>query len=139
MKPHWEHFSHAADIGIRGIGSTPAEAFEQAGIALCAVITDPERVRPRVAVSIALDAPDLELLFMDWINRLVYEIAVRGKLFATFVVRIEGSRLEATIRGEKADKRRHEPAVEVKGATFTELRVRERPDGTWLAQCVVDV
>jgi SHS2 domain-containing protein len=29
--------------------------------------------------------------------------------------------------------------VEIKGATFTELSVRRREDGFWVAQCVVDV
>ena len=27
----WEHFSHGADIGVRGNGNSLAEAFEQAG------------------------------------------------------------------------------------------------------------
>jgi RNA-splicing ligase RtcB len=36
----WEHFPHEADTGVRGIGASPAEAFEQAAIALTAVITD---------------------------------------------------------------------------------------------------
>lgn len=30
----WEHFEHGADIGIRGVGSTKAEAFAQAAMAL---------------------------------------------------------------------------------------------------------
>jgi SHS2 domain-containing protein len=34
---------------------------------------------------------------------------------------------------------RHEPAVEIKGATYTALRVERRLDGHWVAQCVVDV
>jgi tRNA nucleotidyltransferase (CCA-adding enzyme) len=34
---------------------------------------------------------------------------------------------------------RHEPAVEVKGATYTALRVEQLEDGHWLVQCVVDV
>jgi SHS2 domain-containing protein len=41
---YWEHFSHDADIGIRGIGATKEEAFEQVAIALTAVITDPHCV-----------------------------------------------------------------------------------------------
>jgi SHS2 domain-containing protein len=36
------------------------------------------------------------------------------------------------------DRARHAPAVEAKGATFTELRVAERKGG-WIAQCVIDV
>jgi SHS2 domain-containing protein len=47
--------------------------------------------------------------------------------------------LEASACGEPVDNGRHAPAVEVKGATFTELQVRREPDGGWLVQCVVDV
>jgi tRNA nucleotidyltransferase (CCA-adding enzyme) len=34
---------------------------------------------------------------------------------------------------------RHEPAVEVKGATYTDLFVGQNSGGAWVAQCVVDV
>jgi len=138
MKPHWEHFSHQADIGVRGQGETLEQAFEQAALALCAVITEPEKVVPLESFQVDLEAPDPELLFVDWLNRLVYEMAVRNMLFSRFSVRIDGEKLSATVWGEGTDKHRHEPAVEIKGATFTELHVFEG-DGMWQAQCVVDV
>ena len=138
--PHaWEHFGHGADIGIRGIGPTREAAFEQTALALTSVITDLELVRPDVAVQIACEAPSDELLLVDWLNALVYEMATRRMLFGTFAVTIEGSRLHATAQGEAVDRVRHEPAVEVKGATYTALRVERLEDGRWLAQCVVDV
>ena len=56
-----------------------------------------------------------------------------------FQVRIEGRRLFATAWGERIDVTRHQPAVEVKGATYTNLSVRQEPNGLWVAQCVVDV
>jgi hypothetical protein len=34
---------------------------------------------------------------------------------------------------------KHQPAVEVKGATYTALRVRQELGGEWVAQCVVDL
>ena len=43
----WEHFSHDADIGVRGWGQTLAQAFEQAALALTAVVTDAEVVAGR--------------------------------------------------------------------------------------------
>lgn len=138
-KAKWQHFSHGADIGIRGIGRSLEEAFEQGAIALCAVITEPDKVQPGESVNFELEAPEPDLLFMDWINELVYEMAVRGMVFSQFHVTIEGSRLNAVARGEKVLKHKHEPAVEVKGATFTELRVAQQSDGSWLAQCIVDV
>ena len=60
-------------------------------------------------------------------------------LFAGFDVRISGGELFAQVRGEPVDVVRHAPAVEVKGATLTELGVRREADGSWRAQCVIDV
>lgn len=135
----WEHFQHGADIGIRGFGATPAEAFARAGTALTAVITRPESVRPLRWIDIDCRAPDLDFLFLDWINALVYAMATEGLLFARFQVAIEGQALRARLGGEPVDRVRHQPAVEVKGATLTALEVRQLTDGRWLAQCVVDV
>ncbi|MEN8197225.1 MAG: archease [Pseudomonadota bacterium] len=135
----WELFAHDADIGVRGFGATREAAFEWAATALTAVLTDPERVRPRQAVEIACEAPDDELLLVDWLNALVYEMATRGMLFGRFSVRIKGRRLHGEAWGELVDVARHSPATEVKGATYTELRVAKREDGRWMAQCVVDV
>ena len=135
----WEHFAHGADIGIRGIGSTKGDAFQQIALALTSVITELRSVRPERAVSISCEAPSDDLLLVDWLNALVYEMATRRMLFSTFVVSIEDSHLHATAWGEPVDRARHEPAVEVKGATYTALRVERLEDGHWLVQCVVDV
>jgi SHS2 domain-containing protein len=134
----YETFAHGADIGVRGRGPTVPAAFAQAALALTSVVTDPARVRPARAIELACDAPDLELLLFDWLNALVYEMATKRMLFARFEVAIDGTRLHGRAFGEPVDRARHEPAVEVKGATCTELRVA-REDGGWVAQCVVDV
>jgi len=138
MQEHWEHYEHGADIGVRGFGRTKAGAFEQAALALTAVITDPQGVQPREAVQIRCEAPDDELLLADWLNALVYEMAVRRLLFGRFQVQIDGHVLQACAEGEPASVPRHHPAVEVKGATYTTLRVAPA-EGGWLAQTVVDV
>jgi SHS2 domain-containing protein len=135
----WEHFAHDADIGVRGWGRTPAEAFAQAALAMTAVITDPATIRPIQTVVIESHARNLDLLLYRWLNALIYEMATQSLLFAEYEVRIEDLRLAGVARGEKVDRARHAPAVEVKGATLTELAVVERPPGRWLAQCVVDV
>lgn len=136
---HWEHFAHGADIGVRGVGNTPAEAFEQAATALTAVLTDPLEVIPKTEVLIEREAADIEALFVEWLNALVYEMAVRDMIFGRFAVRLEGNRLYGSAWGEEANVARHEPAVEVKGATYTSLFVGQNSDGDWVAQCIVDV
>jgi tRNA nucleotidyltransferase (CCA-adding enzyme) len=137
--PRWEHFHHVADIGVRGYGNSLAQAFEQAAVALTAVLTDPDRVRETAEVQLRCSAPDPELLLAEWLNALIYEMGTRRLLFKRFAVHIVGETLEGRAWGEPVDRRRHAPAVEVKGATYTELRVAHRDDGTWIAQCVIDV
>lgn len=140
---NWELFAHEADVGVRGRGATLAEALAGAATAMTAAICDPARVGAGDTVHIECAAPDAETLLVDWLNALVYEMATRRMLFSRFELGIEpdatGMRLRACAWGEPVDAAKHQPAAEVKGATFCELAVRHEPDGSWLAQCVVDV
>ncbi len=138
VAPAWEHFPHGADIGIRGTGPTLASALEQVALALTAVITDPGRVEARESIDVACEAPTSDDLLFDWIDAIVFHMSTRHMLFGRFDVRVDGNRLTARLGGEPVDLERHEPAIEVKGPTYTELRVDPAGDG-WLAQCVVDV
>ena len=134
----WEHFAHDADIGIRGWGKTPAEAFEQAACALTAAVTQ-KTVTSRSEVRVSCRAPDHELLLVEWLNAIIYEMAVRRMLFGQFAVRIENGRLHGSLWGEQVDVARHAPAAEPKGATYTALKVSRDAGGLWSASCIVDV
>ena len=138
-KRYWEHFPHVADIGVRGVGETPAAAFEEGALAMTAAICDPARVASRERIAVSCSAPDVELLFVEWLNALVFEMAARGMLFSRFDVQIDGDTVTGAAWGEPVDVARHRPAVEVKGATYTALRVRRRDDGLWAAECIIDV
>jgi tRNA nucleotidyltransferase (CCA-adding enzyme) len=135
----WELYPHGADIGVRGIGPTMETAFEQIALALTAAVTDPKEVRRRERIDVALEEIDPELLLVKWLNAVVLEMAIRGMLFGRFSVRINGGKLQAEIWGERVNVPRHDPAVEVKGATLTDLKVGQQPDGYWIAQCIIDV
>jgi SHS2 domain-containing protein len=134
----WEHFAHDADIGVRGRGATVAEAFEQAACALTAVVTN-VAIEPRTMITVSCEAPDIELMFVEWLNAVIYEMAVRNMLFGRFAVRIAGKHIDGTLWGEPVDIARHSPACEPKGATYTALKVERDRDGMWSAACVVDV
>lgn len=135
----WEHFDHGADIGVRGYGPTQTAAFEQAALALVAVIADPATVRQTERVDFECEAGDAELLLARWLNAVITEMALHHMLFGRFQVQINGHRLQAHALGERLSVQRHRPAVEIKGATFTALRVAQLAGGGWLAQTVVDV
>jgi SHS2 domain-containing protein len=135
----WEHFPHGADIGIRGWGRNVTEAFEQAAMATSAIVTDPVVVRSETSIDITCEALAVEDLLVEWLNAVIFEMAHRHLVFGSFSVSINDHRLVASARGEALDPDRHELGVEPKGATYTQLRVSRRDDGTWEAQCVVDV
>jgi SHS2 domain-containing protein len=150
--PRWEHFSHDADVGVRGYGATREQAFEQAALALTAVVTEPRRVRLAERVELRCSMPasgtdeDLDYLFLEWMNQVIYEMDTRKMVFG----RLEVTRVDVGVAvgteaivsgsawGERVEPERHEPAVYVKGATLTALRVAWDGD-EWVAQCVVDV
>jgi protein archease len=140
----FEHFEHGADVGVRGFGATPAEAFEGAALALFALLAEePSRVRAAVEERFEVRAAGLEELLVAYLNELISLADTRRLVFGEFEVRIEGDgtagyRLSARARGEPFDPTRHEWTVQPKGATYTGLRVAQ--DGRWwVAQCVVDV
>lgn len=135
---HWELFPHGADVGVRGIAETKAAAFEKAALAMTAAVTDPDLVQPDTLVRVNCEGPDDELLLMEWLNALVYEMATRKMLFSRFSVRIENDTLQGKAWGEQVDATRHGPGAEIKGATLTEIKVAKE-DRRWVAQCVVDV
>jgi len=70
----WQHFDHEADIGVRGLGTTEAQAFEQAALAMSAAVTPLDHITPSQPVDIECDDEDLEVLLVDWLNAVIYEL-----------------------------------------------------------------
>lgn len=138
MLPSWEHYRHGADVGVRGRGPTPAAAFEQAALAVTALLTDTAAIRERDTIAIHCRARDPRMLLVDFLNEVVFELSAHRRVLGRFEVRINDETLDARAWGEPFDASRHEAGVDVKGVTFTTLEVRRDADG-WRAQCVVDV
>ena len=135
MKARWEHFDDGPRTGVRGFGSTPAEAFEQAALALAATMADPGRVGAWEAVSLQCEAPDEERLLGAWLALLAGEAASRQLVFSRLEVRIDGRRLSARAWGEQMDLRHRRLPRVVDGPL---LRFGRHGDG-WLAQAVVEL
>ncbi len=138
----FELFEHKADIGVRGYGSTLAEAFEECAKAMFSVMVNIFNVRAKEEILVEVKATNLEELLVEWLNVLLSEASLREMFFSEFEVEIANEnkqfRLFGKARGEKIDKKRHSIDVEVKGATYSQLKV-ERKNNGFLTQCVVDV
>jgi SHS2 domain-containing protein len=134
----FETFEHEADVGIRGFGDSPEEAFAHAAAALYSVMVNIERVDPLEKRSLTVQAAERDLLLVEWLNGLLALSDMERMVFSRFSVTIRGRELIGEAWGEHLDRERHEPKVEVKGASLYMLHVgTER--GRFIAQCVVDV
>ena len=134
----YETFEHEADVGIRGFGGSLEEAFQNAAAALYSVMVNISTVESKERRTVTVSAPERELLLVEWLNALLSLSDIERMVFSKFEVAIEGAQLTGTAWGEGLDRSRHEPHVEVKGATYHMLSVTER-EGRYTAQCVVDV
>lgn len=134
----WKHFSHQADIGVKAIAENLSEAFAEAALGLTAIVTEPERIDCTNSVTIKVKAENTEMLFVNWLNAVIYEMATRHMLFGKFEVEIDDLRLSAKIWGERVDLKKHSPVVEPKAVTFNQLSVKDI-NGNWTVQCVIDV
>lgn len=142
-KMTYEHFPHEADIGIRGIGNSVEEAFCEAAKALFDVEVDIKTVEPKEEIKITAEASNIEELFVEWLNSLLAEAGINNMVFSEFKVHISNNKLQGVAFGEQLDVQKHKAKEEVKGATYSQLKVEVaasgKHKGKWIAQCIVDV
>ena len=86
---NYETFEHEADIGIRGFGGTIAEAFENAALAMYSVMVNVQTIEHKEKRSVAVSAPDRELLLIEWLNALLSLSDIERMVFSKFEVKIE--------------------------------------------------
>ncbi|MEM4598837.1 MAG: archease [Candidatus Diapherotrites archaeon] len=138
----FEVFPHKADVGIKGIGKTIEEAFCEAAKAMFSVMVDLEDVKAVGEIKVKIEAESLEELFISWLNGLLSEAALEKALFNEFRVKIKKKRggfiLEGSALGEEIDSKKHNLKTEVKGATYSGLKITNKK-GLCIAQCVLDV
>jgi len=124
MKPY-ELVEHTADVGVKAYGKTLSEAFEHAALGMFDIITDESRIEPVGQYNIELEAPDLEQLLVDWLSKLLFLNGAENLVFGKFQVTLSGSRLTASVYGEKYDTKKHRMGVEIKAVTYHMLQIQE--------------
>lgn len=136
---YWEHFTHDEGKGVRGIGASVEEAFEQVAIGLSALITETHDVAPLEEVSGDCEAHDDKHLLTEWVKWLIQTMDARRMLFSRFDVLLDEPRLHCKAWGEGVDSGRHAPAVKIREIIDSESKVVRDGTGSWLAQCVIRI
>jgi len=140
----YEYLDHTADVGLRGIGSTLAEALTEGALGLFGLMVDPKRVEPRREVLIECSAGDPAGLFVQLLNELLAQQDLEGLLFGYFAISslrqtADGYELRGVARGEAMDLARHQPQAEVKAATYGGLDYHIDRNGQHVLQCILDL
>lgn len=139
----YEQFEHKADVGIRGYGKTIEEAFVNGAKAMFSVMVNLKKIEPKKEIKIECEADNLEELFVEWLNNLLSEAGIENLVFSEFKIKEikktnSGYKLVGLVQGEELNPEKHEAKVEVKAATYSQLKVK-REGNQYIAQTIVDV
>lgn len=129
---NFEFIEHTADIGIRIFGDDREELFESAAGALFKLLVDyrPKKDSER---KISLEAETFEDLLVNWLNELISSFFACKFLPADYSIVIEEKQnlkiLHAVIEGQKFDPYENKINMEIKAATYHNLKIKEARDG----------
>ncbi len=140
----FETFEHKADIGVRGKGKTLNESFQECAKSMFSVEINLKKVKLLKKVKIHCSAQNNEELLVEWLNALLAQSSIKEMMFSKFNVAIKDKDnklvLDGEAFGERFDEKKHEPKLEIKAATYSQVKVyKDNKTGKWISQCIVDV
>lgn len=132
----YQLLDRSGGIAVAVTGRSLRELFEEAAAAFTASMTSLDRVEPKRPEELDLDAPELDLLLVDFLSELLYRFDTRGWLTRFAEVELHekdgGWSLQGTLRGERLEPARHDIRVLIKAVAFHGLHVRQSDD-VWTA------
>jgi SHS2 domain-containing protein len=127
-KKRFEFLEHTTDAYIAAYGKDLGEAFENAAIAMFDVMTEVEKVVPKVKDNVEVAAEDEYALLYSWLEALLVKFDIEDTLYSKFKIldlsqTEQGFRLKAEIWGEKFNPQKHEQKVGVKAVTYHMMEI----------------
>lgn len=130
---------HTADIRVRVSGKTFEELLKSAALGLMSLITDRSGVEPTEKTGFEIEGDNEEELLIKMLGEILYLHQAEKMVFSEIDIKlIGGKRLEATLHGEKIDPRRHELELDIKAATYHNLKIVSANDRL-MAEIVFDI
>jgi SHS2 domain-containing protein len=132
-KRGYEFLEHMADAYIAAYGRSLAEAFENAALAMFDVMTEVEKVEPKVKDEVEVSAEDEYALLYSWLENLLIKFETDEMLYSKFKVLSlsqtpNGFRLKAEILGEKFNPEKHTQKVGIKAVTYHRMEIIKEPE-----------
>ena len=133
MKKRFRFLEHTADAYVEAYGDNLEEAFGNAALVSTDVMTELEKVEAQNEESFEVEAPDEYALLYSWLEEVLLEFELKGKLYSRFEVSAiertsEGFRLHARAWGEKYDSEKHPSKVGIKSVTYHQMEILKEPE-----------
>ncbi len=124
----YEELDHTADIRLRVKSPTPESLFAETAIAMMEIIYGESRPG-EVERTIELEAGNTENLLLDFLSEVIFLSEVEYLVFSSATVHITGNSLRALLAGEPFDPERHRGGTEIKGVSYSGLRIVKEDEG----------
>ena len=135
----YECIDHAGNIAVALHSATLPGLFADASAAFTDSITTLRVIEPKRPEEVDVDAPELDLLLVDFLSELLYRFDTRSWLTRDAEVELHekdgGWSLQGTLRGERFNPSRHAVKASIRAVTYQGLHVHQT-DGVWTAQVV---
>lgn len=118
----YEEIEHTADIRLRVRSPTLDTLFAETALAMMHIVYG-ELGPGKVEKDLQLEAESTENLLLDFLSEILFISEVDDLVFSSAEVRIMGNSLHATLAGEPFDASRHRGGTEIKGVSYSGLRI----------------
>ena len=134
----YKFLEHTADAKFQAFGNTLEEAFSNAALAMFSVMTEPEKIKPKLEREISTDGKDQKALLYNWLEELLYLVDTEGFLLNSVKkLSIKGRILEAVVVGDLVSNK-YKTHDHVKAVTYNEMEIKKEKDKV-VVQVVVDI
>ncbi len=137
MKKPYRYLDHTADLGIEISGQGLEDLFRNIGRAIfeSQIIG---AIRDSIERSIDLTSDSLDDLIIEWCRELLYVFSVEGFIPKKYTLRIKDHSLQAHLRGDEFDTKRHRVRFEIKNPTYHNFSLEEKK-GEYKTRIIFDV
>ena len=137
----YENLEHTADLKIRAFGKTKEEVFANLALGMFENISEPKAIlkdQP-IEIEIKVKANELLELLVDFLNQLVYLSDVNNVVYNNFDLVIFSKDDHWIVEGVAKGYKVNSFKLEIKAATYNELKLEEDQAGNWVAEVVFDI
>ncbi len=124
----YKSLEHATDAIFEVNASNLDEAFVVAAKSVVETILDTSTIEENQEKTLVVSGKDIRYLLYNWLEEMIILTITDGFAAKTITVKVEKNseyRINANLRGEKINIKKHHFKVEIKAPTFHDMEIRQ--------------